>query len=123
MNLKTGDRAVIDDSRYPGVWTVEKVNPTTYVLVPSTGGRGLKCPHFMASAAPEGDDTVAPAATRGPILHPGTLVRFKKDGKLYAVIADKWDKINIALLGGDGGRYWRASPSQVTVVDPAEVLR
>ena len=42
---------------------------------------------------------------------------------LYVVIADKGDKINIALLGGDNGRYVRALRASLTKVELADVVK
>jgi hypothetical protein len=60
-----------------------------------------------------------------PVFYvPGELVRLTgRYAGLYVVIADKGgDKVNIAKLGGDGGRYVRATRHGLIKVDPAEVL-
>jgi hypothetical protein len=126
--FKVGDRVVIADPKFSGIWIVRKVNPAKYLLDPEGGGRGLNAPHSIVTAAPA--DGAAPEPYNPyarSTLHPGTLVRFDspkvEQGSLFVVIADKFDKVNIALLGGDDGRYWRALPQNLTVVAPSDVLR
>lgn len=62
------------------------------------------------------------------VISLGTVVRVKgavnsakwnyKDGAFFVAI--KWDynknEVHIALLGGEGGRFWRFSPSRLEVV-------
>jgi hypothetical protein len=43
-------------------------------------------------------------------------------GKLLVVLADKGERINCALLGGEGGRYWRV-PQRTLKLVPADDLR
>ena len=43
-------------------------------------------------------------------------------GTLLVVFADKFDKINVTVIGGDtGGAYWRVpvAGARITIVDPA----
>ena len=59
------------------------------------------------------------------LFNVGELVRVT-DGKyagLYVVIADRGaEKVNLAKLGGDGGRYLRAVRRGLVKVDPKEVV-
>lgn len=123
--LPVGTRVIVLDDptrKYAGVWVIEKVGPSNYSLKPVDGGRGLRCPHYMVERAPEGAAAAA-IPTRRAELDAGTVVRFKKDGKLYVVTKDDGQKINIASLGGsNGGRYWRTTPNGVTVMDQVAIL-
>lgn len=132
--FRTGDEIAVDDPKYPGVWIVRKVNPTTYAADPKEGGRGLKLPHAMALPASEAREAgpvgiAAPERPEG--LRTGALVRIKPGrvrgisdpAALFVVFADKYDTVNVTMLGGDPGRrYWRLPPSCITeVIDPARV--
>ena len=122
MNMRSvGEKVSINDPKFPGIWTVKSIGPVNAVLIPEGGGRGLRCPHWMVT------DPGAPVAQPTVIEKhyvPGELVRVEvgKYPGLYTVIADKGSKINIALLGGDGGRYVRASRTMLIPVEPSEVL-
>lgn len=109
---KVGDRVMItNQAKFPGVWIIQKISTVNTVLVPENGGRGLRCPHYMVT-----DVTDAPAVTVTAVplqeyFTPGELVRITsgKFAGLYVVLADKGERVNVALLGGDGGRYVRAN--------------
>jgi hypothetical protein len=49
-------------------------------------------------------------------------------GTLLVVIADKFDKVNVTVLGGDGPNYWRVpvlrrpgAATEITLVDPKSI--
>ena len=113
-----GDKVRVALDRYPGVWTVQKLNPTTTVVVPEGGGRGLKVPHSLL----RDPDAEAPP-TR--YFHPGEVVRLSgRFAGMYAVIRDDGgDKVNVALLGGDGGRYVRSLRALVEPIDVPAVFQ
>lgn len=119
-----GEQVSVNHPDYPGVWTVVKRGPVNSLLTNSdTGGtlRRVRVPHTLL---------MNPGEERPPTPHllyvQGELARIT-DGRwagLYVVIADNGgDKVNLAKLGGDGGRYLRAIRYGLTKVDPAEVLR
>lgn len=113
-----GDRVRVTHDRYPGVWIVEKKNPTTTLLAPEGGGRGLKVPHSLLR-----DPDAAEPTTR--YFHPGEVVRLSgRFAGTYVVIRDDGsDKVNVALVGGDGGRYVRSLRALVEPVAATEVFK
>lgn len=125
---KVGDKVTVDDPKFPGVWTVKSIGPKNTVVTPDAGGRGLRAPHWMIKAY---DATAAAQVTVVPFVEKvffdaGEIVRIP-EGKfagLYVVIADKGlDRVNVAKIGGDGGRYVRAGRRNLVKVDPSEVLK
>lgn len=115
--FKVNDQVTVQSDDHPGTWHVKKVNPTTYILG-QEGRRDLRIPHWVACDP----DAAQPAR---PDLPCGCLVRWtspKSNGGLYVVLADKLSKVSIAVLGGDGGRYWTVSPYSLTAVEvPADL--
>jgi hypothetical protein len=115
--------------RFPGAWTVEKVNQRTYKL--SQPGRPgmLNCDKSLTTTeAPAAGVTVEDA--RFP-WQQGQIVRWatapvKAGGTLFVIISDKGDRTveRIVLLGNTDGRYWRRVPaSQLEPVDVADILK
>jgi hypothetical protein len=124
--FKVGDKVSVDDSSYPGVWTIIKQGPVNSTLRPENGGRNLRAPHYMlrdAGAAALATVTTLPTVQ---YFEPGEFVRVNtgKYTGLFIVLADKGEKVNITRPGGDGGRYVRMPKSLVSErVDPSEVLK
>lgn len=125
--FKPGDQVRIDDSGYPGIWVVEKVNPKKTIVRPVAGGRRLNAPHQMLRRPDE-----VPVVTTEAIpefYSGGELVRWTnpKDGieGLYVVLRQggQHGQVSIVPLGGGGGRYWRVPHRQLHKVDPKEVLK
>jgi hypothetical protein len=120
MIRNIGDKVSIDHPKYPGVWVVESVGPVNTVVVSEDAARRMRVPHTMLlnpGATPPVNPTV--------IYNPGELVRITsgKWAGLWVVIADKGgDKVNLAKLGGDGGRYLRAMRHGLVKVDPSAVI-
>jgi hypothetical protein len=124
--LAVGATVTVDDPRYRGLWTVARVNPTTYTLTPADGGRGLRAPHHMVKPAEAGAPGPEPQYRTTPTLLPGAIVQWARGigtavspHDLWVVLADKHDKVNIAALGGDPtgrGYYFRALPDHLTEV-------
>ena len=138
QTLKVGDRVTVDSPRFPGIWTIQKVNPTTYRCTQETGGapRALRVHHDLATLVTgEASETdgLRPAPLGVPYretLYPGAFVRFTgrtggglTTGDLLVVLADKGQKINCTRPGGAEGSYWRLLPRTVEVVATNEVLR
>lgn len=127
---KTGDKVGVDHSKYPGVWTVKKVNPTTLILEQDGQARPLKCPKTLITDAPEPGAAASGGDTyewRAPML-PATVVRYTgpnarvKKG-LYVVTSDRGDYlVRVTRLGGDNGHYWRLPGKFLAVVDAEAVL-
>lgn len=120
-----GDRVSIDHPKYPGVWILKSIAKVNVTLEPENGGRGLRVPASMlldAGASPTMPDRV----TAADIYAEGTFVRIPsgKFAGVWVVISDKGaDRLNVAKLGGDGGRYVRITRRGLTKVDPADVVR
>lgn len=122
---KVGDKVSVNHPKYPGIWTVKSLGPVNVVLFPEGGGIRLRVPRELLL-----DPTDAPVVTEVPVetaayFAPGEIVRIPsgKYAGLYVVLADKGAKVNVALLGGDGGRYVRALRPSLVRVDAAEVLK
>lgn len=111
-------------AQYPGVWTVEKTNPTTYKLV--QGMRRLTAPHYMV-AAPGSviveDVPIPEFFDLGELLAPSSPRGRKMDPKgTYVVCAhSSGGRIRVALLGGEAGRYWSVAPDDMTRVQLADL--
>jgi len=123
--LSVGTEVVVEDANFPGIWIIRKVNPKNYLLNPKSGvGRGLNAPHVIVRAATDADRET-PQAPNGVIGVPyraplalGTLVTAKGREGYFVVIADKGQRVNCAVLGGDNDRYWRFPPALLTAVKP-----
>lgn len=123
--FKPGDLVTVDHPRWGGTWSITKVNPRTYKLrATDDSQRVLTAHHSLVLAANAGDASPSTMQPYRAPLHAGQIVRWANNGetKLYVVLADKVDRVNITSLGGDGGRYWRVSPRNLTVLDAANVL-
>jgi len=123
-----GDKVSINDPKFPGVWTIKSVGPKNFVVIPDAGGRGLRAPHHLViDPVTTTPGVTVEAVPYVPVVryHAGEIVRVEQGrfAGLYVVIADKGDKVNIALLGGDGGRYVRALRASLTKVDLADVVK
>ena len=122
--LKVGDKVSVNDRKYPGTWTIKNLGPVNATLTPDHGGRGLRAPYYLL--ADPVDASEAPAFTPVSFFSEGEIVRIPagKFTGLYVVIKDGGtDKVNLARLGGDGGRYVRIARSVPVKVDPADVLK
>ena len=122
---KIGDKVSVDDPKFPGVWTIKNLGPKNATLTPDHGGRGLRAPYYLLTDPVEAGTTVT-AAPLPAYFAEGEIVRIAEGrfAGLYVVIKDNGaDKVNVAKLGGDGGRYVRIGKRAVTKVDPADVLK
>lgn len=110
---KVGDRVSVMDDRYPGMWVVKSMGPVNAVLAREQGGNGVRAPHYMVGPVTEETKAVVP----GEFYELGELVEIHtgRYAGLYAVIADKGAKVNLAKLGGDGGRYVRMPKSSLNM--------
>lgn len=124
-DYKVGDRVGVDDPKFRGAWTIKNLGPKNATLEPENGGRGLRCPYYMLTEAPAASDVTVEAVPLPTYFYEGEFVRLTgKFAGLYVVIKDSGaDRVNVAKLGGDGGRYVRIDKRAVTKVDPAEVLK
>jgi hypothetical protein len=118
--FRVGDEVTVSSPRFPGVWTIEKVNKVNIKLV--QGQRRLNAsPTFLTKVTSPGTEPSTPLfATVAEVgLAPvpvGTLVTVRGRDGYWVVIKDGFDRVNVARLGGDDARYLRAARSLVTVV-------
>lgn len=122
---KVGDKVTIDDPKFPGIWTIKSIGPKNTVVIPENGGRGLRAPHWMIKDVT--DEVTVTAVPLPEYYTPGELVRIT-EGRyvgLYVVLADKGEKVNLVLLGGDNGRYVRMPKrnGSLVKVDVADILK
>jgi hypothetical protein len=121
---KVGDKVTIDDPKFPGVWTVKNLGPKNATL--DLNGRALRCPYYLLKEATAVDLATVTAVPLPAYFHEGEFVRVTagRFAGLYVVIKDSGrERVNIAKLGGDNGRYVRMDKRSVTKVDPADVLK
>lgn len=122
---RVGERVSVNHPKYPGVWIVSSNGPVNATLTPEAGGRGLRVPHTMLIDAGEQPRVPEPTSV-SQLLSPGELMRVPtgRYSGLYVVIADRGaDKVNLARLGGENGRYLRISRYGLVKVNPEEVLK
>ena len=116
-----GDTVVVNDPKFPGRWTIKSMGPVNATLIPEGGGRGLRAPHYLLL-----DPTDAPAAATAPTTYyqPGEIVRITtgRYAGTYTVLADKVKHVNVARLGGDGGRYVRAPRVWLTKIAVTDLI-
>lgn len=120
--LRVGDRVTVvtDPGKFPGVWTVVKVNPRTVSLDQS--GRRLRADVGCVAKV---DGATLATATTVPIpeyLAEGTVVTVRGREGYWVVIKSAGDKTNVAKLGGDGGRYLRCSTAGLVRSDVLDGL-
>jgi hypothetical protein len=113
-----GDQVTVASERWPGVWTVVKVNKVNLKL--EQGPRRLNAsPTYVtkvdgSTPAPTFTATTVPLPT---IFDPGATARVRGRDGLWVVIRDAGaDRVNLARIGGENGRYLRAPRSLVTPV-------
>ncbi len=128
--FKIGDAVGVEGTKYPGAWTITKINQRTFDLTGVTGKK-LRCDKEMVfpydSVAMTNGGTAGlvplPPTRTLPHLPAGSFVRFvgRTDGKLMngqilVVLVDKFDKINCTKVGGADDRYWRFPPRALEVL-------
>lgn len=116
---RVDEKVGVNHPKYPGVWIIKSIGPVNALLEAEDGGHRLRVSQNMLT-----DPGSEPTVNTPEFYDPGQLVRVTgRYAGLYTVIADKGgDKVNLAKLGGDGGRYLRATRYGLVKVDPAEVL-
>jgi hypothetical protein len=125
-----GSKVVVDHPKYPGIWTVQSNGPVNATLSPENGGRGLRVPHTML-AAPTTVTASGAVVTTIPLAPPveffseGGFVRIAtgKYAGVWVVIRDNGsDKVNVAKIGGDNGKYLRVARRSLTGIDIATAI-
>lgn len=124
LTRKVGQRVLITGGRFHGAARIVKVNPVN-ILVQMEGGGRVNAHHTflsdLADDAPVPNRFEATVEVALPNQAPGALVRLDGKPGVFVVLADKFERINCAPLGGDSGRYWRAPRATVTPVPADEV--
>ncbi len=117
MLVKVGQKVSISDRKYPGIWTVKSVGPVNAVV--EIEGRSLRCPKELL-LAPSTDPV---ASTPKVYYQPGEIVRINSGrfAGIYAVLADKGQRVNVAKIGGDSGRYVRIPHASITKISNSEL--
>lgn len=111
--FNVGDTVTVSGGKFPGVWTVTKLNPVNINLVQN--GRRLKAhPSYLTKT--DGTAPVEAVDIPDP-LDIGAVVTLQGKSGFFVVIKESADRVNVVQLGGDGGRYWRTTRSGVTKVD------
>lgn len=125
LNYRIGDKVSIQHAKYPGVWIVTSTSgPKNAVVTPEGGGRGMRVPYDLLIAPVDGATVTAVPTLVFYDLGEFVRIPSGKFAGLYVVTADRGgDKVNVALAGGDGGRYVRAMRTSLIKVDAQEVLK
>lgn len=119
--FQVGDRVTIDHPRERGrIFTVTRKLPKNYLVSPVAGGRDVRVSPELLQPAAEGD-----AGAAGPIgvpfepiviLDAGQTVTLRGKPGIFVVLKSTPRGYSVALLGGDGGRYWNAPAASLTPV-------
>lgn len=112
------------------IWKITKVpaasNQVNYTLEPVTGGRGLKAKAYMLVPATDAQRAVAEAQINAEpvlrLLDVGEVVTVTGMPQIdseqrHVVLGYANDRVKIAKLGGDNGRYWKIGRRCLHVVD------
>lgn len=111
------------------IYTVRKINKVNLSCDADDGGRGISFPPHLLTAATE--DTLNAGLSIGRPYVPreffpmGTIVTLKRAWRDWSpdtplvVIADKGQRVNVTLLGGNEDRYLRTSPESLVTRDMA----
>lgn len=108
-----------------GLWTVIKVNPSTFKLRHESGTT-LNAGHSLVELVSNTEDVPPTNLPKRPAgLRVGALVRFKtrtpaefNSETAFVVIKDAFQTLNVVPLGGDDRlRYWRAPWQSLEVVN------
>lgn len=111
--------------------TVNKVNPKTIVLDVDGSTRGLRIdPSYCTvvtgdEAKPQPTVVGVPYVALDPRITLGAIVKTKtpnpKIPGFYVVVKTGDEKVNIARLGGEDGRYWRINPRVLEALTAEQV--
>lgn len=112
------------------VYRVTKTLKVNILVEPIGGGRSMRGNPELFEPAPESTAAAVERTPFLPLLSPGEVVTVAGPGwkqpadRYYVVIHQGNDqKVKIAELGGDGGRYWPSVPrTMITVVNRARIL-
>lgn len=116
--FRVGDTVTVGESRFPGMWTVDKVCSVNLKLV--QGGSRLTAHPSLCTAWADSD--TAETLELPTYFDVGAVVRCSgRDARLPRVAVvlkdDGGDRVRVAKLGGDAGRYWRMARHSVEAID------
>jgi hypothetical protein len=129
-DIKVGDIVEMDaESRFAGrPFQVIKVNKTTFD-VKGEDGTMVRADRLMVCPS---DKPFTPVAD-DEVITLGSIVTFKRDTRvgqkivgtsvMFAVLKLNGDKISIARLGGEEGKYLNVAKTSVAVVPLAQIAR
>lgn len=128
LTRKPGQRVLLQGGKFHGAARITKINPKNIIVTMEGTLQRVNCnPVYLSDLA---EDAPVPGVralvevSTTPHVVCGSFVTYApQPGKVFVVLADKVDKINIALAGGDRDRYWRAPRSLVTPLTVAEAAR
>jgi hypothetical protein len=103
----------VDDDKCPGVWTVEKINPVNLRLL--QGNLRVNVPAWFLTKTDGRDGDIPIGDTHTP-LSVGQVVKIAGRDGYWVVIKYDHRRANIAILGGDGGRYMRTARPLLTTI-------
>lgn len=127
LTRRPGQRVLISGGKYHGAARIEKVLQKNVDIKMEAGGMKVRAhPSFLTdldetAPVPSQYTAITATLTEVPTQPVGALVSVQGKTGVYVVIADKFDRINVALLGGEGGRYWRQPRATITPWTPDEV--
>lgn len=113
------------------IYKVVKVLPVNLLIEPVQGGPQVRANPMMVQRAPEGAAAAVPTTPILGPLSPAKVVMVSGPGwkepaeRLYVVLKDNGEKVNVAVLGGDDGkpgRYWRVPRLLIKPVEIASVV-
>lgn len=130
--FKKGDRVYVDPE-YPNVgggvlgrvFVVEKVNPKNVRCTAEDGGKGINYPAESLIRWAPGVNVPAAAVLGRPYVpvqffEAGSIVTLTRPWKNWTtetplvVLADRGNKVNVTLVGGDGDHYLRTPREGLT---------
>ena len=114
--FKPGDRVTVASSKFPGVWTVDRLMKVNLKVTQGTRRLNVAPGYLTKVTGDAGDLEPDLGVPFHDILAPGEVVTVDRKPGYWVVLKDNGDRVNVALVGGDGGRYWRVPRPAVTVV-------
>lgn len=129
LTKNVGQRVLVSGGKFYGAGRITKVNQKNLAVQLENGPHLKPCAPVFCTDLEE-DATVPPKYATimsgydaVPSQVPGALVRLSNCGDAaYVVMSDKGDRINVALLGGDGGYYVKAARLTVQPISVEDAL-
>jgi hypothetical protein len=121
--FRVGDVCTVDDPKFPGYWSVTKVNPKTIAL--TQGAKRLRSSPIYLTKVSDLSPEAKAKVLEVPIpefFDEGQLVRLKgKDGVFVVTRCTQPNGfVRVVKLGGDDGRFWRCPSFHLTHITTFE---